>query len=174
MYIAAQSSPNVSLTSNLAPPSMAGSSSLAYKGYQKEAIPRFTGEVRKFPEWRREMVEEVLVGLPDSRAVRILNKYTPKLIDLQNCTTLTEALTELDHQYGNATNISATFIKEFLDLKFKAKSPQSKVVEIKTAVFQLFTDLKAVKQEENLTKTPFIMNSVHKMLPPTWQDKYIF
>ena len=96
----------------------------------------------------------------------------PKLIDLQNCTTLTEALTELDHQYGNATNISATFIKEFLDLKFKAKSPQSKVVEIKTAVFQLFTDLKAVKQEESLTKTPFIMNSVHKMLPPTWQDKY--
>ena len=59
VYVAAQSSPNVSLTSNLAPPSMAGSSSLAYKGYQKEAIPRFTGEVRKFPEWRREMVEEV-------------------------------------------------------------------------------------------------------------------
>ena len=144
----------------------------SYKAYAKEAIPAFKGQLRLYPAWRREMVELILPGLEEVHQIRILEKHSPIAVDLQNCTTTVEAWTELDARYGNSINITTTLVDEFLKLKIKSRSDQSKVVEVKESVMRLSSDLKAVKFEDNLHNNPYILNHIVKMMPPYWQNKY--
>ena len=77
------------------------------------------------------MSELVLPELQVVHQIRLLDKHSPDVVDLQNCVTLEEAWSELDTKYGNSVNITTTLIYEFLKLKIKSKSDQSRVVKLK-------------------------------------------
>ena len=72
--------------------------------------------------------------------------------------TLEEAWKILDDKYGNPTNVSSFLIQSFMDLKIEGKNAESKLVILKDAVFGLYNDLKAVKEEEMLTQNKFLLN----------------
>ena len=72
------------------------------QAYAKEAFPKFEGEIRKYPAWKKEMKELVLPGLAVFKQIRLLDKQTPEAVDLTNCTTVEEAWVELDTKYGNS------------------------------------------------------------------------
>ena len=148
------------------------SSEPRYQAYAKEAYPKFEGEIRKYPAWKKEMKELVLPGLSVVKQIRILDKQTPEAVDLTNCTTVEEAWVELDAKYGNSVNISTTLMEEFLDYKLKSVSDESKVVEVKTVVMKLNTNLRAVGFEDHLQASPFILNKIVEMLPRFWQNDF--
>ena len=148
------------------------SSEPRYQAYAKEAFPKFEGEIRKYPAWKKEMKELVLPGLSAVKQIRILDKQTPEAVDLTNCTTVEEAWVELDAKYGNSVNISTTLMEEFLGYKLNSVSDESKVVEVKTVVMKLNTNLRAVGFEDHLQASPFILNKIVEMLPRFWQNDF--
>ena len=144
----------------------------SYQAYAKETFPKFEGEIRKYPAWKKEMKELVLPGLEVVRQIRLLDKQSPEAVDLTNCTTVEEAWVELDTKYGNSVNISTTLMEEFLGYKLKGVSDESKVVELRTVVQKLNTNLRAVGFEDHLQASPFILNKIVEMLPRFWQNDY--
>ena len=102
-------------------------------------------------------------------ALRAINKYTPKAVDLQNCVSLTEAIAELDAKYANSVNVSSTLIHDFVAFETKAKSDESKLVELKLEVMRLYNDLKAVKQEDMVTKNTWILSQIMMKMPRKFQ-----
>ena len=143
-----------------------------YQAYAKETFPKFEGEIRRYPAWKKEMKELVLPGMEVVRQIRLLDKQSPEAVDLTNCTTVEEAWVELDTKYGNSVNISTTLMEEFLGYKLKSLSDESKVVELKTVVQKLNTNLRAVGFEDHLQASPFILNKIVEMLPRFWQNDF--
>ena len=143
-----------------------------YQAYAKENFPKFEGEMRKYPAWRKEMRELVLPGMEVVRQIRVLDKQSPAEVDLQTCTTVEEAWTELDTKYGNRVNISNGLMDDFVEYKLTSVSEESRVVELKQTVMKLYTDLKAVNCEGDLEQNPFILNKVVARLPRFWQNKF--
>ena len=143
-----------------------------YQAYAKETFPMFEGEMRKYPAWRKEMRELVLPGMEVVRQIRVMDKQTPAEVDLQTCTTVEEAWTELDTKYGNKVNISNGLMDDFVEHKLTSVSEESRVVELKQTVMKLYTDLKAVNCEGDLELNPFILNKVVARLPRFWQNKF--
>ena len=143
-----------------------------YQAYAKESFPKFEGELRKYPAWKKEMQELVLPGMEVVRQIRLLDKQSPAEVDLQTCTTVAEAWRELDTRFGNRVNISNALMDDFVGHKLRGISDESRVVELKQVVMKLYTDLKAVGCEDNLEANPFILNKVVARLPRFWQNKY--
>ena len=81
-----------------------------YKDYERDKIPSFSGEIRDYPEFKREWLELVQPGRPEQWVLVNLNKNTPKEADLRNCRTVEECWLELDAKYVNPTNVSGTLI----------------------------------------------------------------
>ena len=152
-------------------------SSSTYKAYAKESIPDFNGQLRQYPSWRKEMKELVLPSLPSlQHQIRLLDKHTPTAVDLQNCESLEEAWRDLDTKYGNGENITTVLMDDFFKLRsassLKSRSNQSKLVELKTLVMRLSSDLVAVEQQHVLHQNPYATSHVVKLMPEFWQNKW--
>merc|ERR1719447_1700250 len=87
--------------------------------------------MHKYPAWRKEMRELVLLGRKVVQQIRILDKQSSCEVDLQTCITVEEAWTDLDTKYGNRVNISGALMDEFVCYKLTSISEESKVVEVK-------------------------------------------
>ena len=63
-------------------------------GFTKIPIPNFHGNVKDFTKWRSQ-VEDYLTKtankLTEKQAVQVLDRLTPKDIDVSRCSTLKEA-----------------------------------------------------------------------------------
>ena len=95
------------------------------------------------------MRELILPGMEVVRQIRVLDKQSPAEVDLQTCTTVEEAWTELDTKHENRVNISNGLMHDF-EHKLTSVSEESRVVELKQTVVKLYTDLKAVNCEGDL------------------------
>ena len=102
-----------------------------YQAYAKETFPMFEGEMRKYPAWRKEMRELVLPGMEVVRQIRVMDKQTPAEVDLQTCTTVEEAWTELDTKYGNKVNISNGLMDDFVEHKLTNMPASNKMAKVK-------------------------------------------
>ena len=69
--------------------------------YKGQDLPKFDGNIRKYPQWRKEMKELVLVGQPEVAGLKMMNNLTPIKIDLRLTETVIEAWGVLDAKYGN-------------------------------------------------------------------------
>ena len=144
----------------------------SYKTYAKESIPTFEGQLRQYPAWRKEMKELVLPELQEVHQIRILDKHSPEIVDLQNCVTTIEAWRELDSKFGNSANITTVLVDDFFSTTLKSKTDESKLVELKTIVARLSSDLTAVEQNQVLHNNPYAISHIVKMMPRFWQNKY--
>ena len=143
-----------------------------YKAYAKESIPTFKGQLRQYPSWRKEMKELVLPHLQPVHQIRILDKHSPASVDLQNCDTIKDAWQELDSKFGNSANITTVLMDDFFKVELKSRSDESRLVELKTSVTRLSSDLVAVEQAQVLHENPYAINHIVKLMPRFWQNKY--
>ena len=148
------------------------SSQSPYYMYQKETIPKFNGGIREYPAWRKEWSDFIIPVRGEEWALRAIDKYTPKSVDLQNCETLAEALSELDAKYADSVNVSGTLVHDFVAFTTKATGDESKLVELKGEVMRLFNDLKAVKQEAQLTQNAWLLSQIAQKLPIPLQKEF--
>ena len=160
----ASSSVNVSSASN--------NVQYGYKDYNKEDYPVFSGEMRDYPSWKKEMSGLVLPGMIPERQLRLLNKLTPKNVDLQHCAKPDDAWTILDTKFGNAVKVSTIVVKDFFNLKLKSRSNYSKMIELNEAVQRLNSDLLAVKYESDLHNNTYLLHHIHEMMPDYWLNKF--
>ena len=67
-----------------------------YFGYRKIQIPQFTGNIHKFTKWRNQVedfITETATRLTERQAVHLLDRLTPKEIDVSRCQTLKDTWT---------------------------------------------------------------------------------
>lgn len=101
-----------------------------------------------------------------------LNKHTPKNIDLRNVTSTSEAWMRLDAKYGNPVNVSATLIQDFINLTLKSRTEASKVVELRDEVMNLYNDLRATKEDSQLTSNTYLLNQIVYKMPRKYQETF--
>ena len=152
--------------------SSASSAPVTYKEYAKEKIPTFDGSVRNYAQFKDEWKTCVIPGRDEKWCLIALNKHTPKQVDLRNVESLDEAWRELDGKYGNPVNVSATLIKDFIEYSSKSHKEGSKVIDVKNEVMRLYNDLKAINEEEQLTKNQYLINQIMVKLPRIYQQLY--
>ena len=69
--------------------------------YREDEIPKFDGDVTKYPEFKREWQEAIQKGRPCAWIISNLDKRTPSDVSLLNCLTVAECWEELDAVYAN-------------------------------------------------------------------------
>ena len=65
--------------------------SISNYAYAKEQLPSFNGEIHRYPAWKKEWKECILLNRGDAYGLRAMNRYTPESIDIQNCLDVEEA-----------------------------------------------------------------------------------
>ena len=178
--IRAQSTPNQSfsqdLTSNENSSQSSSTRSTDHSNYlyQKRNYPKFTGEIRTFPKWYAEWYDTVQHKYSDAVVISLLHENTPASINLLNCETKEEAFKELKDRYANPNVVCTTLINEFLAFKPSAKlSNVRQLMEVEQKLTGLYKDLVTVKEEEQLTRSQFMINHAVKSLPQEYQDEIV-
>ena len=143
-----------------------------YKNYQKPPVPKFTGAMREYPQWKDEFQKEVLPGLEVPTQIRALHQNTPEEMDLLNCRTVDDAWERLDAKYGNKEVIGALLIDDFVKYTLKGRTPEARLVDLRNVLMSLDTNLSAVECEENLHTNGWIHTTIQKMMPKFWQNKF--
>ena len=153
--------------------SSSSSALTAYKSYQKRTIPRFKGEFREYPSWKDEFVEEILPSFDQKQQIRLLNEYTPKEIQLKNCSTIEEAWLKLDSKYANPFLVTSILIDDFVKFVPKGKTAEAKLVDLRDMLVKMEDDLTSVKSEKELSSNTWLHNKVVQDLPMYWQTKFV-
>ena len=115
----------------------------------------------------------VLKDQPGSWCLRVLQKYTPKEDDLTIFETHKEALAYLDKKYANPVAVSSKLIAGFVnEAAPPGKNDDQKLMAVYAQTMKLFSRLKAVHQESQLTQNMFV-NKVIERLPHKFSDKFL-
>ena len=165
------STPNLSLLASSSAVSGAGSRS--HYGYPREQYPEFDGDVIKYPSWKKEMEEEVLVGKGDAFGLRLLCKLTPHKNIGKQFQTKDEAFKFLDELYANPRVVSQRVIKEFMAKKGLAgANDEMKLINLYETLNQLYLTLKIVKQEHQLRDSNPMIALAVTLLPTKYKLLY--
>ena len=81
-----------------------------------------------------------------------------------------DAWERLDNKYAVPKVVTSTLIKEFVGLKLKSKGDASKLLELKDELETLYSDLKAVKAEDQVTNNNYLLNTAIEMIPKSFQE----
>ena len=128
--------------------------------YREEEIPKFEGDVAKYPEFKREWQEAVQMGRPSAWIISNLDKRTPSDVSLLNCETVAQCWEELDAVYANPLWICQTLIDRFWKSDFSGNDTQV-MFKIEKHVSTLVRTLQTVKAEQNFIGS---LNEISKVL----------
>ena len=86
----------------------------SYKEYQRDPFPEYKGDIRDYPQFKREWQRCVAPGRDVDWQLQKLEMQTPAEINLRNCETLEDAWERLDNKYAVPKVVTSTPIKEFV------------------------------------------------------------
>ena len=145
----------------------------AYKIYQKPTMPKFKGEFREYADWKDEFKVEILPNFEVRKQIRLLNEYTPKEIELKNCSTVEEAWQKLDSKYANAHLITTILVEDYVKFVPRGRTPEAKMVDMRDMLVKMEDDLTSVNSQNELATNTWIHCKVVKDLPLHFQTKFI-
>ena len=120
--------------------------------YRPPEIPKFTGDIAKFPRFYEEWHESIMPEEEDSWILRVLDEKTPACDDLSIYTTSKEAWTYLSNKYANPLQVADTLIKDFMALTaLEGHNDQQKLVDLETRLLKLKSQLNAVHEIEQIS-----------------------
>ena len=132
--------------------------SAKYK-YKLEDVPTLKEDVKDYPWFRDEWHKCVMPGQSDAMVLRMLQKYTPESDDMSIFETPDQAWSYLDKKYANSVAVSARLIEEFIkDKSLVGKNDDQKLMYLHNKVMKLYSRLKAVGQDSQLTHNIYVMN----------------
>ena len=141
----------------LARPAAAPTVGGAQHFFKKRELPKFEGELRDFPAFRRDWHDSVAGKFDQGEEVRCIKERVPKEVepDVKNLHTMVEIWKVLDDKYGNAMDLSRVLISGLWNLTLPAReSEPSRFKILHREWLKVFNDLKQIGQLSALDHDP--------------------
>ena len=84
---------------------------------------------------------ETATRLTERQAVYLLDRLTPKEIDVSRCQTLKDVWDKLTGTYGSPVFIACLLLKDFYELKLTKVNDETNLIQLKNALDQLLTNV---------------------------------
>ena len=121
---------------------------------------------REFPYWIEEWEDYLIPKYPAPWIRRTLQKKTPACDDLSIYDNHEDMIKYLKKKYSNPGVVSDHLITDFMKVtNASGKNDDQKLENIHNRVLKLYSKLKTVGQEEQLTKNVLVLTHVIKQLP---------
>ena len=86
--------------------------------------------------------------------------------------TIEDAWARLDSKYASTAIVSSNLINGFIEFKLTAKNDARKMVELEEVLMTLYYDLRAIKQEDQVTQNIFLLQQAVQKIQKDYQAKY--
>jgi hypothetical protein len=145
--------------------------------FERAPLPKFSGESRDFPSFRREWKGAVQQHLEPANEVRQFKAQVPLEIrnDLKNLLTMEECWTALNDKYGDPLIAIAEYVGR-LD-KFQYSRPglpeHAKFKELHNAWHQAVNDMQELGAVEQLGQSTILAKIVQKLPSKVQQGRYV-
>ena len=150
----------------LARPAAAPTVGGAQHFFKKRELPKFEGELRDFPAFRRDWHDSVAGKFDQGEEVRCIKERVPKEVepDVKNLHTMVEIWKVLDDKYGNAMDLSRVLISGLWNLTLPAsESEPSRFKILHREWLKVFNDLKQIGQLSALDHDPTLCQVAAKL-----------
>ena len=143
-------------------------------GYTKRAFPKFDGSPRNFPRWYKEWKEVISQLFDDNLLVTMLDEATPGYVDLKHCETAEEAFLILTNRFANPVMVSSKLMDDFVAWSpDKSLKDELQLIQMERTVKCLYLDLKSIKEEKQITSTPFFIQRCIRHTPASYQGELL-
>ena len=136
--------------------------------FKRWDLPKFDGQRRNFPSFKKEWTDSVTGKYDPNHEVRQLKVNVPMEVepDLKNISEMVEVWEILDKKYGSAMELSQELVTGLQRFKFSsaAKTESAKFKELHREFTKVYNDLKQVGELAALNHKPTLCN-VAGMLP---------
>jgi hypothetical protein len=126
--------------------------------FTKQPFPKFNGERRNYPGFKREWAETVVGNFPVQFEVREIRKNVPEEIepDIKNLKNMTDIWLVLDQEYGEVMQCSSELVDCLIYFSYSAtaKTNGQKFTELFRAWQTVVEDLKEIGSEDALNHEP--------------------
>ena len=142
--------------------------------FKRWDLPKFDGQRRNYPSFKREWVDSVTGKYDPNHEVRQLKLNVPKEVEpeLKNLHEMREVWGVLDKKYGSTLELSTELVTGLQDFKFSsaARTEPAKLKELHMEFIKVLSDLKQVGELAALDHKP-TLRRVAMMLPSADSQK---
>ena len=142
--------------------------------FKRWDLPKFDGQRRNYPSFKREWVDSVTGKYDPNHEVRQLKLNVPKEVEpeLKNLHEMKEVWAVLDKKYGSTLELSTELVTGLQDFKFSAaaRTEPAKFKELHMEFLKVHSDLKQVGELSALDHKPTLVR-VARMLPSSDSQK---
>ena len=86
--------------------------------------------------------------------------------------TIEDAWACSDSKYASTAIVSSNLINGFIEFKLTAKNDARKMVELEEVLMTLYYDLRAIKQEDQVTQNIYLLQQAVQKIPKDYQARY--
>ena len=143
--------------------------------FKKRELPKFGGELRDYPSFRREWKDSVTGKFDAGEEVRCIKERLPKDVepDIKNLNTMAEIWKVLDEKYGNVMDLARVLISGLWDLTLSAKeSEPERFKTLHREWSKVYNDLAEVGKLSALDHNPTLCEVAAKL--PSEESKKNF
>ena len=143
--------------------------------FAKVPVPEFKGDVKEFTKWRSQVedyLNEVARKSTEKASVHMLDRLTPRTIDVSRCDTLTEAWTKLSSKFGSPTHIARLLLRDFAACTLKKHTDEAKLIELRDILEKLESDMITNSQQARLNDFTVLDHAEH-MIPGRFRDQFV-
>ena len=143
--------------------------------FAKVPVPEFRGDVKEFTKWRSQVedyLKEVARKSTQKAAVHMLDRLTPRHIDVSRCDTLTEAWAKLSSKFGSPTHIARLLLRDFTTFTLKKHTDEAKLIELRDALEKLESDLLTNGQEGRCSDFT-VLDYAESLIPGRFRDQFV-
>ena len=135
--------------------------------FEKRPFPKFTGEKRNYPSFRKEWKECVGLNYAEEFQVREIRRAIPKWIEpeVKNLKAMVDIWKYLDTEFGQEMEICSELIEALTNFKFSvaARSESEKFAELHAKWNEVYADLEEIGKTEVLNHEPTLMKICQKL-----------
>ena len=143
--------------------------------FAKVQVPEFKGDVKEFTKWRSQVedyLNEVARKSTEKASVHMLDRLTPRTIDVSRCNTLTEAWTKLSSKFGSPTHIARLLLRDFAACTLKKHTDEAKLIELRDLLEKLESDMITNGQQARLNDFT-VLDQAEYMIPGRFRDQFV-
>ena len=141
--------------------------------YRSDKYPKFKWTYRSYPAWKKEMIEDILIGKSSSHQMRIMGEFSgyPNLDNMFDDPV--KAWAWLDNKWANETVIIDTVCAEWSAKKsVSGLNECAKLVNLYEEVLELQLTLRLYREEELLTAARPMISKFQSLLPEKFREEF--
>ena len=145
--------------------------------FEKRPFPKFSGEKREYPSFRKEWKQCIAPSFQSEFQLREIRRAIPKHVepDIKNLKTMDQVWTFLDDEFGQPMEISSELVDSLTNFKFSsgAKTEGQKFVELRRKWNEVYADLEEIDRVGVLDHEPTLNKICQRLPSQASQTKYV-